>query len=342
MTLTNSDHTELTPPDGFTVHPGCFDDLEAIVSLANRCDQEWVGKSTHDLDFYRVLWSRPRFDLERDTRVVRDAAGALVGYAFTSSPTPNVSQLFFGHVDPVRRGGGIGTFLIDWCETRCRERIALAPEGTRVITHTWTFPEDEPSAALFRDHGLVRSRQFVKMGMVIPDEPEVPVWPEGIELRPVDRRVHDRAICAAMAEGFRDHWGWFEIPFEERYAQWKHDHDTSPLTDESLWFVAWDGDEVAGFLIATERSHDDPEEGYLMVMTVLPRWRRRGLATAFLLQGIRGFRERGIGKAGLHADGENLTGAVRIYRKVGFEIVHVHDNWELELRAGRELRKTGL
>lgn len=341
MSKSNSYRTELIPPDGYIVRSGRLDDLEAIVALANRCDREWVGKSTHDLDFFRVIWSRPRFDLERDTRVVHDAKGELVGYAFSSSPTPYVSQLFLGHVAPSQRGRGIGTFLITWCEALCRERVALAPEGTRVIMHTWAFTEDEPSAALFRDRGFVHTRRFVKMGMAIPDEPEAPVWPEGLELRPCDRRIHDRAICAAMAEGFRDHWGWFEIPFEERYAMWKHDHDSNPQTDESLWFVAWDGDEVAGALIASETSHDDPEEGYLSIMAVRPRWRRRGLATAFLLEGIRALRERGIGKAGLHADGENLTGAVRIYRKVGFEVVRVHDDWELELRPGRELRTTG-
>lgn len=336
-----SGRTKLAPPEGFTVRPGSLDDIEAFTALANRCDREIVGKDTHDPDFYRILWSRPRFDPARDTRLVFDAKGAMVGGTFTSSQTPDVAPIFFGHVAPELRGRGIGTFLISWCEARRRERIELAPEGARVSMHTWVIHGHPPSEELLTARGFANTRHFVKMGMKIPETPEEPVWPEGLELRPVDRSIHDRAICAADLEGFRDHWGYFETPFEERLEQWKHDFDTDPNTDESLWFVAWDGDEVAGFLICTEKSQDDPDEGYLMVMTVLPRWRRRGLATAFLLQGIRALHERGIEKAGLHADGENLTGAVRIYRKVGMEIVHIHDNWELELRPGKELRVTG-
>ncbi len=77
-----------------------------------------------------------------------------------------------------------------------------------------------------------------------------------------------------------------------------------------------------------------------MILAVRPPWRRRGLGTAFLLQGIKALHERGIERVGLHADGENLTGAVRIYRKAGLEIAHVHDNYELELRPGEELRVT--
>ena len=48
-----------------------------------------------------------------------------------------------------------------------------------------------------------------------------------------------------------------------------------------------------------------------------------------------------LSQTGLHADADNLTGAVRIYRRVGMEIVHVHDNWEKEIRAGEDLRVTG-
>jgi ribosomal protein S18 acetylase RimI-like enzyme len=68
---------------------------------------------------------------------------------------------------------------------------------------------------------------------------------------------------------------------------------------------------------------------------------RPPLGEALLRQGIQALHERGHQRVGLHADGENLTGAVRIYRKVGMDILHVHDNYELELRPGKELRVTG-
>ena len=331
----------IAPPQGLRARPGTLDDLEELTALFNRADREIVGVDTHDASHYRMFWTRPGFDPAVDTRMVVSAGGALLGAIFTMSNAPHVSQIFLGRVDPEQRGRGIGAYLIRWCADRCSERIPLAPEGARVSMHTWVHTAHSPTEALFRSRGLEVTRHYVKMGMTIPSSPEPPVWPEGIELSPVDRKVHDRAICAASEESFRDHWGYFETPFEERYQTWKHNFDADPLTDQSLWFVAWDGEEIAGFLIGTERCHDDPEMGYLMIMAVRPRWRRRGLGLAFLRHGIHNLRDRGLQKVGLHADASNLTGAVRLYRQVGMEIVHVHDNWELELCDGEELMVTG-
>lgn len=331
----------LDPPTGFTALAGALDDLEEFTALFNRADREIVGVDTHEASHYRMIWTRPDFDLAADSRVVRTAAGELIGGAFTTSQTPHVSQLFLARVAPEKRGRGIGRYLLGWTEARCRERIAAAPEGARVSMHTWVYTGHAPTEELFTMCGLNRSRHYVKMGTTLDSPPELPAWPEGLELRPVDRAVHDRAICAASEEGFRDHWGYFETPFEERYRTWKHGFDEDPLTDESLWFVAWDGAEIAGFLICTERCYDDPDMGYLMVMAVRPAWRRRGLGLAFLRHGIRTLWDRGLCKVGLHADAENLTGAVRLYEQVGMEITHVHDNWELELRPGEELMVTG-
>jgi mycothiol synthase len=336
-----SDPFNIALPGDFHARPGVLDDLEEVTALFNRADRDIIGVDSHRSSFYRMIWTRPGFDLERDTRLVVTDTGELVGAAYVDSIEPHVTQRFLGHVLPEHRGRGIGSHLVRWCEARCRERVELAPSGTRVLLHTWLHTGHSPSEALFAERGLKKIRHFIKMGMPLNSPPEEAVFPEGLELRPVDRTIHDRAICAAEEESFRDHWGFFETPFEIRYENWKHNFDTDPLTDESLWFVAWDGDEIAGFLICTERSDDDPEMGYMMDMGVRPAWRRRGLATAFLRHGFRAFWDRGIRKAGLHADGENLTGAVRIYRKVGMEIVHVYDDWELELRAGKEMRVVG-
>lgn len=338
MSVSNPDSSPL-PPE-LTATPATLDDVEAVNALFNRADHEVAGRDLHDPQFFRSIWTRPGSDLSRDTCLVRDAAGELVAAAFTNSILPHVSQLFCARALPEWRGRGLDAWLTQWCETRCRERLELAPANARVVMHDW-IPKGHPVEAELEKDGLRMTRHFVKMGMTMHETPPLAEFPEGFELRPVDRALHDRAICRAEMESFRDHWGFFDMPFETRYETWRHHWDQDPQTDLDLWYVAWDGDEIAGLLICTEKCNDDPEMGYLHVMGVRPAWRRRGLATAFLRHGIRALWDRGIHKAGLHADAENLTGAVRIYRKVGMDIDQVFDNWELELRDGEELRVTG-
>jgi hypothetical protein len=59
-----------------------------------------------------------------------------------------------------------------------------------------------------------------------------------------------------------------------------------------------------------------------------PPWRRRGLATALLLHSFRDFRERGATRDGLGVDGENTTGAVRLYESVGMHVARRTDVYE--------------
>jgi mycothiol synthase len=42
----------------------------------------------------------------------------------------------------------------------------------------------------------------------------------------------------------------------------------------------------------------------------------------------------------LGVDSQNLTGATRLYEKAGMQIKRQYDQYEIELRPGRELSKT--
>jgi ribosomal protein S18 acetylase RimI-like enzyme len=50
---------------------------------------------------------------------------------------------------------------------------------------------------------------------------------------------------------------------------------------------------------------------------VLPDWRGRGLGLALLSDVFAHLQRGGFGRAALHVDAENTTGAVRLYRKAG-------------------------
>jgi ribosomal protein S18 acetylase RimI-like enzyme len=67
------------------------------------------------------------------------------------------------------------------------------------------------------------------------------------------------------------------------------------------------------------------------VLGVRPQWRRRGVATALLRHSFRDFRDRGATRVGLGVDGENTTGAVRLYERVGMRVVRRNDTYEKTL-----------
>ncbi len=78
-----------------------------------------------------------------------------------------------------------------------------------------------------------------------------------------------------------------------------------------------------------------------MSLGVLRRWRRLGLGAA-LLQHAFGEMFR-LGKLGvsLGVDAENITGATRLYERVGMVIDQQRVVYELELRPGVDLTNAG-
>ena len=159
-------------------------------------------------------------------------------------------------------------------------------------------------------------RCFIKMvrPCSLPIE-ETPL-PEGLEVHPAAPE-HTRQIWEASMEASRDHWG-FQEPTEESYQNWFND----PHRDETLWKVAWDGDEVAGkvlnFINHDENKQFNRKRGYTEDIGVRRPWRRQGVARALLTQSIQMFQEMGMDETSLGVDTENPNGALQLYKSVGY------------------------
>jgi GNAT superfamily N-acetyltransferase len=69
-------------------------------------------------------WAATSFDMERDTRVIHAADGALAAFAQHSTPGPELLRYdAFGPVDPGFEGRGLGTAIIEWTEAETRARL---------------------------------------------------------------------------------------------------------------------------------------------------------------------------------------------------------------------------
>ncbi len=145
-------------------------------------------------------------------------------------------------------------------------------------------------------------------------ESPVPVtFPAGIELRPFIKDEHGIAVWQADTEVFHDHWSSHDRTYEE----WSHEKFGNPNFDPTLWMVAWDGNEIAGF------SQNRFRQGIGWVGTIAVRrpWRKRGLARALIVQSMKMFKDMGMTETALGVDTENLSGALRVYESCGYKKV---------------------
>jgi mycothiol synthase len=121
--------------------------------------------------------------------------------------------------------------------------------------------------------------------------------------------------------------------------RWQHFMDHNPDLDPALWFMALDGDEVAGVSLCYAKSHDDPKLGWVGTLGVCRPWRKRGLGLVLLQHSFGELYRRGQCKVGLGVDADSLTGATRLYLKAGMQPdpKYTYYFYEKELRPGIEL-----
>src|SRR5205085_9575400 len=110
--------------------------------------------------------------------------------------------------------------------------------------HTGTLYLDDAARALLEARGFHFVRAFLRMGIRLDEPPPDPVVPDGLRLEratPED----DEAVHAAAEEAFADHWEPNPTTFEDWQRRCRD-------SDRSLWWVARDGDEIAGVTINDE------------------------------------------------------------------------------------------
>ena len=326
-----------TLPENFTARPATMDDVEAAVELVNACSIEQIGRPEWEGHQFRNDWQSPNLNVETDLWVVLTPDDKLVGYAGVWDWEPHVRMFGWGNVHPEYKGQGIGTYLAQWVEERARQSIPKAPEGTRVVLQQSRLSTDTVAQALLLKQGYQAVRHGFRMVIEMDAPPPEPVIPEGIAIRPFVREKQMWTLVIADREAFRDHWGYVEHPLEEVYKEWVHWIDNDPDHDPSLWFLAMDGDEIAGMSLCRSKMAEDPGMGYIETLGVRRPWRRRGVALALLHHSFGELYRRGKRKVSLDVDAQSLTGATRVYEKASMHVQRQTTAYEKELRPGQDL-----
>ena len=330
---------EIALPEGFTVRGATLDDVEPSLEMYNLWSQRVIGEDEiTDAEAIRNEWISPGFDPAEDICLVLAPDGTLVGYIEVWTVfKPPVHPWIWGRLHPDYSGLGIGTWMLTWAENRIMPAMyELSPE-LRFAPRIGIHSQAVDSQKLFRDFGFrgIRSSYDMRINMDTP--PPAPVWPDGITIRTYDPETDAEAVYRADVDAFRDHFGFVEEPFEEGFERFKKLMTGYKGFDPSLWYIAWDGDEIAGVCLCRPHSYEDPDIGHVSSLGVRRPWRKRGLGLAFLHHAFGEFYRRGKRKVGLGVDAENLTGALRLYEKAGMHVHMQYDQFEKEIRPGVEI-----
>ena len=321
---------EILLEPGMKLRPACWADLDAVAQLMYE-----VWEDDGDVAFaatpedLKLRWQTPGFVLEHDTFVVETPDGRIVGFDQFDNDYQHAILETEGYVHPEFKGRGIGTYLLRTMETRAYEEMLLAEPDVRISLRSPINNRDQAAHELHRKEGYTPLRYYWRMEIDLTAPPAFASFPEGIELRPFVREAHARLVLDAQNESFRDHWGHHDLSFE----QWAPRKFGREDFDPTLWMIAWDHDEIAGF----SQNRYRQGIGWIGTLGVRRPWRKRGLGEALLLHSFAEFYKRGTTTIGLGVDAQNPTGATRLYQKVGMHAVSEFLFYEKELRSGREI-----
>ena len=300
------EHLSVTLPEGFTVRGARLEDIDTALTLFNLWAQRVIGEDEiSDAEVIRNEWVSAGFDPAEDIRLVFDPDGTLVGYIEVWTTTkPPVHPWIWGRVHPDCGGLGIGTWLLTWAEKRATRALDEVPDDLRFAPRIGIYAQAKESQKLFKEFGYRYLRSSYRMLIDVDETPPAPVWPEGLTIRTYNPEMDPEAVFRADQDIFRDHFGFVEEPFEEGFQRFKHHMTEYEGFDPSIWWLAFEGDQLAGICLCRPHSYDDLDLGYVSSLGVRRLWRKRGLGLAFLRQAFGEFYRRGKRKVGLGVDAE--------------------------------------
>ena len=296
-------------PPGYRLRRPSADDATAVAGLRQAVEVARHGDS--DVTPAEIVeeWALPRLAADEDLWLIETPSREVVGHGLVWMENPPDVFIAVLDVHPDHRGRGLSELLLELSESRAARAAGRRAGGATVNLGVSTHEDDAARRALYIRHGFRYVRTFLHLEVDLAEPPPAPIWPPGIVVRRFRRHRDEAGVHAAGEEAFQDHWRPDRMDLDE----WLACRFERPDLDLDLWWVAWDGEEVAGSLLAFE----SPLGGYIDSLSVRRRWRGRGLGRALLREAFAGLRRRGLPKAYLGVDSENPTGAMGLYTSVG-------------------------
>lgn len=218
------------------------------------------------------------------------------------------------------RGQGVGTFILRWMEARARQLLAEAPAGLPKIMQTGVRDHQRERIELLEAHGFTADRYFYRMERDLSQP--LPERPLPSDLTLADwTQSRDEAVRLAFNDSFRDHYGFMPMDAE----LWQRFFTGKDSFRADLTSLAMVDEKVAGFCLSvvdpSRNEQTGRKEAVLEEIGVIRGWRRRGIASALIVEAMRRCRDARLEYAMLSVDTASPTGALRLYENLGFRAI---------------------
>lgn len=309
------------------IQPEHVRDWAALLAAIEAVDREDEHLSEQDL---LEDLGDPYCDFARGS-IAAWAGRTMISYCQLTSRTSAdpVHQMWQrGGVHPDYRGRGLGARLLDWAEQAAVPLHQERYPGRPLALTAGCLSRIAGAVALYAAHGYQEARWFHGMTRDLSGAlPEISI-PAGIE---VVRFTAERSQDALLVrnESFRDHWG----STDETAESWAH-FTAYQAFRPALSFLAYAGGEPLGLIIGHEYDAHADATGTRDFSIPLVGTRRagrgRGIATALLVRALTEAKADGFVSASLGVDADSPTGAVGLYKRLGFT---VQDTWVTQLKT---------
>jgi mycothiol synthase len=284
--------------------------MQALLMEARSRTGDWRYPHLGDLT-WTVFIVACHLDPQQHIRLWHDGQGKLVAYAILGE-----DPAFDCQVLPEYEWTGIEAEALAWAEALVGDLRRRDPQRFGGPLVAGARQDNPQRIAFLEQHGFHYSGQFAEVNMIRSLAGPLPavVVPPGCQVRP----LAGTGEAAARAEGERDVWlPWTDGNIgDDDYARLMR----LPGYDRQLDLVAVAPD---GVLAAFAICWLDPLNHIADFGNVGARlaYRRRGLARAVLLEGLRRLQACGMDRACVSTGVDN-TPALRLYESVGFHPIN--------------------
>ena len=286
----------------YSVRPARISDIEAVHEIITRQNTADYGDALLTLETLQKAWQG--LNLESDT-CVAFADGKLAGYAeLIDNDSPSIYLAERNNVDLAFQ---FLTILESKAVNRKKASVNLF---ARISAKNKTLLE------LFAANGYSSKLSFLIMELVLHEAPASPQWTNGITVRPFAKGQDEQATYQTDEEASKDKGYHDPLSYEGWVKRMGMEKETF---DPSLWFLACEGNEIAG--VALNIFVKESNTGWVDHLSVRQAWRKRGIGKALLLHSFAEFYRRGIQHIKLSVDSKSLTNAPRLYESVGMKTV---------------------
>jgi mycothiol synthase len=297
-------------------------DLPLIVVLLNAAEAVDHAEEGTSIEEQRENFARPELKPEENAFVAVDEGGRIVAMAnliLKDEAAESGFRTWF-NVHPRFRGRGLEDRLLVRLEERARERLVEAKAEKVYLSSDGHTIYEERLHAMQRA-GMEVARRFWLM--LRPELKSLPAasFPPDLSVRHYRPGKDDVEALDALNDSFKEHFG--HAPNTMDWWQY-YLHSPNYRPDLTVLAVEPRSNQIAGYCHIVVNEEEcrrlGKRRGWVDILGVRKPFRRGGLGTALLLQGMHNLREAGFAEAILGCDSENTTGATRLYFRVGFQV----------------------